>query len=81
MAKTKTGGRTAQKPRRPGKRLGVKIFGGQSIKTGQIILRQRGASFHPGTGAAMGRDFTIFALKEGTVNFKKKQGKQVVLVS
>ncbi len=81
MSKTKAGGRTKQKTRRVGKRLGVKIYGGQTIKTGQIIVRQRGSQFHPGPGVGMGRDFTLFALKEGTVTFKKKEGKQEVMVA
>jgi len=80
MAKTKSGGKTRQKPARAGKRLGVKIFGGQTVKTGQIIVRQRGSKFHPGDGVGLGRDFTLFALKEGKVAFKKKQGKQLIAV-
>jgi large subunit ribosomal protein L27 len=80
MAKTKAGGKTRQKTTRPGKRLGVKIFGGQIVKPGQIIVRQRGTKFHPGEGVKLGRDFTLFALKEGKVSFKKKQGKQLVAV-
>lgn len=81
MAKTKAGGKTKQKTRRPGKRLGVKIFGGQKIKTGQIIVRQRGTEFRPGSGVGVGRDFTLFALKEGTVVFRKKEGRQEVMVA
>lgn len=80
MAKTKAGGKTRQKTRRPGKRLGVKIFGGQEAKVGQIIIRQRGTKFHPGVGVGLGRDFTLFARKEGRVTFKKRQGKQEVSV-
>ena len=49
------------------KRLGVKIFAGQPVKTGMIIVRQRGTKFRPGPGAGLGRDDTIFALREGTV--------------
>lgn len=52
------------------KRLGVKIFGGQSCKAGNIIVRQRGTEFHPGENMGMGRDHTLFALVDGTVNFK-----------
>lgn len=80
MSKTKAGGKTRQKAQRPGKRLGLKVSGGQSIKTGQIIVRQRGTKFHPGLGVGMGRDFTLFALKEGKVVFKKKQGNQVIQI-
>lgn len=80
MAKTKSGGKTKQKTSRPGKRLGVKIFGGQAVLPGQIIVRQRGTKFHPGDGVGLGRDFTLFALREGKVAFKKRQGKQLVVV-
>ncbi len=80
MAHTKAGGKTKQKPARAGKRLGVKIFGGQLVKPGQIIVRQRGTEFHPGDGVGLGRDFTLFALREGKVAFKKKQGKQLIAV-
>lgn len=80
MAHTKAGGKTRQKPARAGKRLGVKIFGGQTVKPGQIIVRQRGTEFHPGDGVGLGRDFTLFALREGKVAFKKKQGKQLIAV-
>ena len=52
------------------KRLGVKIFGGQSCKAGNIIVRQRGTEFHPGNNIGMGKDHTLFALVDGTVNFK-----------
>jgi len=81
MSKTKAGGKTRQKTSRPGKRLGVKLFGGQEVKTGQIIVRQRGAHFHPGDGVGVGRDFTLFALKNGVVAFKKHQGKQLICVT
>ena len=53
------------------KRLGVKIFGGQSAIAGNIIIRQRGTTFHPGKNVGLGRDFTIFALTDGVVEFKK----------
>lgn len=80
MAHTKAGGKTKQKPRRPGKRLGLKIFGGQEVKPGEIIVRQRGTKFHPGLGVDMGKDFTIFAIKKGKVVFKQKQGTAFVQV-
>ena len=80
MAKAKAGGKTRQKTPRPGKRLGVKVFGGQKVEIGEIIIRQRGTKFHPGQGVGLGRDFTLFALKPGTVAFKKKQGKKVVCI-
>jgi len=75
MAKTKAGGKTRQKTRRPGKRLGLKVFGGQKIIAGNILVRQRGTKFHPGEGIGMGRDFTLYALKDGILRFKKKEGK------
>lgn len=56
------------------KRLGIKIFGGQAAKSGNIIVRQRGTVHHPGKNVGIGKDHTIFALVEGTVEFKK--GKQ-----
>lgn len=53
------------------KRLGVKIWGGQFAKAGNIIVRQRGTSHHPGDNIGMGKDHTLFALVDGTVQFKK----------
>jgi large subunit ribosomal protein L27 len=53
------------------KRLGVKIFGGQPAISGNIILRQRGTQYHPGKNVGVGKDFTIFALTDGVVEFKK----------
>ena len=57
------------------KYLGVKIYGGQSIAAGNIIVRQRGTQFHPGTGVGLGRDHTLFALVDGTVQFKVRGDK------
>ncbi len=63
------------------KRLGVKIFGGQFAKAGNIIVRQRGTKHHPGKNVGMGRDHTLFALITGTVNFKKhRQNRSFVSV-
>jgi len=56
------------------KRLGVKIFGGQAAIAGNIIVRQRGTTFHPGKNVAVGRDWTIFATTDGVVEFKKTKG-------
>ena len=56
------------------KRLGVKIFGGQATVAGNIILRQRGTVYHPGKNVGVGRDFTIFALTDGVVEFRKTKG-------
>ncbi len=55
------------------KRLGVKIFGGQSIIAGNIIVRQRGTTHHPGDNVGMGKDHTLFALTDGKVVFRKKR--------
>ena len=63
-----------------GRRLGVKLFGGQSVNTGGIIVRQRGTKFYPGENVGIGRDHTLFALKNGLVTFEKK-GKSKVFVS
>ncbi len=56
------------------KRLGVKIFGGQPAIAGNIIIRQRGTQYHPGNNVGLGRDFTIFALTDGIVEFRKTRG-------
>ena len=56
------------------KRLGVKIFGGQSAISGNIIVRQRGTVYHPGKNVGVGRDFTIFAMADGVVEFRKTKG-------
>ncbi len=55
------------------KRLGVKIFGGQAAKAGNIIVRQRGTQHHPGDNVGIGKDHTLFALIDGTVSFRKKR--------
>jgi len=56
------------------KRLGVKIYGGQAAIAGNIIVRQRGTVYHPGKNVGLGKDFTIFALTDGVVEFKKGRG-------
>ena len=55
-----------------GQRRGVKRFGGQTVKAGEIIVRQLGTKFHPGPGVGMGRDYTLYALVEGIVSFESK---------
>ncbi len=55
------------------KRLGVKIFGGQTVTAGNIIIRQRGTKYHPGENVGMGKDHTLFALTDGVVAFKKNR--------
>ena len=80
MAHGKQGGKTSQGTTRKGKRLGVKIFGGQKVATGNVIVRQRGSTFHAGDGVGTGSDHTLFAMKEGTVLFKVKMGKKYISV-
>ncbi|MCO5240932.1 MAG: 50S ribosomal protein L27 [Chitinophagaceae bacterium] len=64
------------------KRLGVKIYGGQPALAGNILVRQRGTSYHPGKNVGVGRDFTLFALSDGMVEFKKgKNNKTFVSVA
>ena len=53
------------------KYLGVKLFGGQAVEAGNIIVRQRGTAYHPGTNVGLGRDHTLFALAGGTIEFKR----------
>lgn len=63
------------------KRLGVKIYGGQPAISGNIIVRQRGTTYHPGKNVGVGKDFTLFALTDGVVEFRKtKENKSVVSV-
>jgi large subunit ribosomal protein L27 len=59
-------------------RLGVKRFGGQLVKSGEIIVRQRGTHFHPGSNVGRGKDDTLFALEAGTVEFGSRRGRRVV---
>ena len=63
------------------KMLGVKVFAGQPVKTGMIIVRQRGTKFRPGPGAGLGRDDTIFALRDGKVAFRTSGDRRTVSVS
>lgn len=73
MAKTKAAGSKARQGGNiAGKRLGIKLSHGQTAKAGAIIVRQRGTKIHPGVGVGVGRDFTIFAMKEGTVSYERK---------
>lgn len=80
MAHVKAGGVAKGNKDSQSKRLGVKIYGGQMAVAGNIIVRQKGTTFHPGTGVDMGKDYTIFAINEGKVEFTTKQGKQIVSV-
>jgi large subunit ribosomal protein L27 len=71
MAHKKAGGSSRNGRDSAGRRLGVKLFGGQAAIPGNIIVRQRGTTWHPGAGVGMGVDHTIFATVEGRVTFKK----------
>ena len=62
------------------KRLGVKVFDGQEIKAGMIVVRQRGTRFHAGDGAGLGRDHTIFATRDGRVSFRTKGESRTVSI-
>lgn len=72
MAHKKGAGSSKNGRESESKRLGVKIFGGQAAKAGNILVRQRGTVHNPGANVGIGRDHTLFALIDGTVNFKKK---------
>lgn len=71
MAHKKGAGSSRNGRESESKRLGVKIYGGQATIAGNIIVRQRGTTHHPGTNVGMGKDHTLFALKDGVVAFKK----------
>jgi large subunit ribosomal protein L27 len=70
MAHKKAGGSSRNGRDSNPKMLGVKLFGGEKIAGGNVIVRQRGTKFHPGEGVGMGRDHTLFALRDGHVEFK-----------
>lgn len=80
MAHKKAGGSSRNGRDSAGKRLGVKKFGGEHVIPGNIIIRQRGTKFHPGKGVGLGRDYTIFAVVEGKVTFKKSGDRHFVNV-
>jgi large subunit ribosomal protein L27 len=82
MAHKKAGGSSRNGRDTAGRRLGVKHFGGEAVIPGNIIVRQRGTKWHPGTGVGIGRDHTIFATVAGTVTFRaSKDNKQIVSVT
>jgi large subunit ribosomal protein L27 len=72
MAHKKAGGSSRNGRDSAGQRLGVKKFGGEQVVPGNIIVRQRGTKWHPGTGVGMGKDHTIFAVQEGQVTFRAR---------
>ena len=81
MAHKKAGGSSRNGRDSESKRLGVKRFGGQLVLAGNILVRQRGTQFHPGTGVGLGRDHTLFALVDGKVEFSVKGAKKRRTVS
>ena len=82
MAHKKAGGSSRNGRDSAGRRLGVKKFGGQGDIAGNILVRQRGTKFHPGSNVGIGRDHTLFALTDGEVRFERKaQGKSFVSVA
>lgn len=80
MASKKASGSTGKNRDSVSKRLGVKLFGGQKVYPGNIIIRQKGSNFYPGIGTKKGNDFTIFAVSEGVVKFFTRQGKSFVQI-
>lgn len=80
MAHVKAGGTAKGNKDSVSKRLGVKIYGGQTAAEGNIIVRQKGTRYYPGNGVNMGKDFTIFATTSGIVSFITKRGKRYVSV-
>ena len=81
MAHKKGEGKVKNGRESESKRLGIKVFGGQKVVAGNIIVRQRGTKHHPGRNVGIGKDHTLFALVDGTVVFKKKaEGRSFVSV-
>ena len=80
MAHKKAGGSSRNGRDSAGKRLGIKRYGGETVKAGNILVRQRGSSFHPGDNVGMGSDYTLFALADGTVEFVKGRLNKVNII-
>ena len=80
MAHKKAGGSSRNGRDSAGRRLGVKKFGGQIVISGNIIVRQRGTKFHPGSNVGIGKDHTLFAKSNGKVAFKKTRARTFVSV-
>jgi len=78
MAHKTGGGSTRKNKDSRSKRLGVKVYGGQKVVAGNIIIRQKGNKFYPGIGVKQGNDYTLFALVAGKVEFKKRINKTTV---
>jgi len=77
MAHKKAGGSSRNGRDSEGRRLGVKKYGGEAVTAGNIIIRQRGTQYHPGSNVGIGKDHTIFATVDGKVTFDKKAGGRV----
>ena len=71
MAHKKAGGSTSNGRNSPGQRLGIKRFGGELVNAGEILVRQVGTKFHPGSNVGLGKDYTLFALTTGHVQFSR----------
>lgn len=80
MAHKKAGSTAKTNKDSQSKRLGVKRYGGEKVISGNIIVRQKGNHFYPGVNTKQGNDFTIYAVSEGNVEFKLKQGKKIINV-
>lgn len=80
MAHTKAQGSVKGNRDSRAKKLGIKLYGGQKAISGNILVRQKGTKFFPGEGVEMGKDYTLFAVTEGTVTFKTLKGKKFVEV-
>ena len=81
MAHKKGGGSSKNGRDSEGQRLGVKRFGGQLVKAGEILVRQRGTKFHPGINVGKGKDDTLFAKETGYVEFKNKKGRNYITIA
>jgi large subunit ribosomal protein L27 len=80
MSKTKGGGSTRNGRDSNAQRLGVKVYGGTPVTAGSIIVRQRGTVFHPGNNVGKGSDDTLFAMKDGVVEFGTRKGRKTINV-
>ena len=80
MSKKKAGGKASQHVSPSGKRLGLKVSGGQKVVPGNTLIRQRGTKFAAGDGVKTGRDHTLYSVVEGAVKFSQKMGKKMVSV-
>jgi large subunit ribosomal protein L27 len=80
MSKTKGGGSTRNGRDSNAQRLGVKVYGGTAVTAGSIIIRQRGTVFHPGNNVGKGSDDTLFAMKDGVVEFGTRKGRKTINV-